>query len=318
MFSVEKIVKLGWETLVLRNTKTGCFVEIIPQAGAMLNAFYVPIQGKMLNIIEGYDNREDYEQHCESKGFRSAKLSPFVCRMKDGAYRFEKTDYKVDGFYLGKNALHGLIYKSPFKIKKLKWNKKSASAEMEYKYRNSGEGFPFSYNCIVKYELKKSCSLSISTSIVNKGQTKMPVTDGWHPYFTLRKKINKLEMRMNVKKIVEFDSELIPTGKLKKYEDFCSFTALENSSFDNCFLLKSGKSAAVQLRDRFIGIRLDIIPSAGYPYLQVYTPPGRDSIAFENLSAAPDAFNNKMGLIVLKKSAQKTFKTKFSVKKIKP
>jgi Galactose mutarotase and related enzymes len=41
------------------------------------------------------------------------------------------------------------------------------------------------------------------------------------------------------------------------------------------------------------------MPNENYPYLQVYTPPHRQSIAIENLSAAPDVFNNRMGLIEL-------------------
>jgi aldose 1-epimerase len=46
-------------------------------------------------------------------------------------------------------------------------------------------------------------------------------------------------------------------------------------------------------------IRLAIFANTNYPYLQVYTPPHRNSIAIENLSAAPDVFNNNMGLILL-------------------
>ncbi len=36
-----------------------------------------------------------------------------------------------------------------------------------------------------------------------------------------------------------------------------------------------------------------------YSFLQVYTPPTRDSIAFEPMTCAPDALNNKQGLIKL-------------------
>ena len=36
-----------------------------------------------------------------------------------------------------------------------------------------------------------------------------------------------------------------------------------------------------------------------YRYLQVYTPPGRESIAIEPMTCAPNAFNNGMGLIRL-------------------
>jgi len=45
----------------------------------------------------------------------------------------------------------------------------------------------------------------------------------------------------------------------------------------------------------------------------VYTPPHRKSIAIENLSAAPDVFNNKMGLQVLEPDEQATFATIYQI-----
>jgi galactose mutarotase-like enzyme len=44
--------------------------------------------------------------------------------------------------------------------------------------------------------------------------------------------------------------------------------------------------------------RLTIEPDKEYPILQIYIPPHRNSIAIENLSGAPDNFNNKMGLVI--------------------
>jgi aldose 1-epimerase len=58
---------------------------------------------------------------------------------------------------------------------------------------------------------------------------------------------------------------------------------------------------------------LEISPEGSYPFLQIYTPPHRQSIAIENLSAAPDAFNNKMGLIVLTAGEEKTFRTLYAI-----
>jgi aldose 1-epimerase len=58
---------------------------------------------------------------------------------------------------------------------------------------------------------------------------------------------------------------------------------------------------------------VEIRPESSYPYLQLYTPPHRESIAIENLSAAPDAFNNGMGLINLEPGASATFKTAYTI-----
>ena len=57
--------------------------------------------------------------------------------------------------------------------------------------------------------------------------------------------------------------------------------------------------------------RLTITPDKNYPILQIYIPPQRQSIAIENLSGAPDNFNNGMGLLLLAPGDVKTFSTSY-------
>jgi aldose 1-epimerase len=45
--------------------------------------------------------------------------------------------------------------------------------------------------------------------------------------------------------------------------------------------------------------------------MQFYTPDDRKKIAIENLSSAPDAFNNKMGLHVLEPQDTINFSTSY-------
>ena len=63
------------------------------------------------------------------------------------------------------------------------------------------------------------------------------------------------------------------------------------------------------------GVSVEFHPERSYPYLQVYTPDHRQSIAIENLSAAPDAFNNRMGLVTLEPDHTKTFSTRYKITK---
>ena len=69
------------------------------------------------------------------------------------------------------------------------------------------------------------------------------------------------------------------------------------------------------LRDPATGWQLEIQPDASYPYLQIYIPPHRQSIAIENLSAPPDSFNNGIGLITLAAGESTVFSTQYVVKK---
>jgi aldose 1-epimerase len=68
------------------------------------------------------------------------------------------------------------------------------------------------------------------------------------------------------------------------------------------------------LRNPARKVQVEIHPSASYPYLQIFTPEHRKSIAIENLSAAPDAFNNGMGLKVLEPDEAADFSTTFKIK----
>ncbi|MBA4141207.1 MAG: hypothetical protein H0X70_12070, partial [Segetibacter sp.] len=60
-------------------------------------------------------------------------------------------------------------------------------------------------------------------------------------------------------------------------------------------------------------IQLEIYPASSYPYLQIFVPNHRKSIAIENLSAAPNAFNNGIGLKVLQPNESTSYTTKFVI-----
>ena len=60
-------------------------------------------------------------------------------------------------------------------------------------------------------------------------------------------------------------------------------------------------------------IEIQFFPDESYPYLQIYTPPHRKSIAIENLSGAPDGFNNEIGVITLEPGQSALFKTSYKI-----
>ena len=68
------------------------------------------------------------------------------------------------------------------------------------------------------------------------------------------------------------------------------------------------------LRNPVKKVEIEIHPEKSYPYLQIYIPPHRKSIAIENLSGAPDAFNNGMGFITLEPGESALFKTSYQIK----
>ena len=139
----------------------------------------------------------------------------------------------------------------------------------------------------------------------------MPVSDGWHPYFSLGTTVNDLEIFLNTDTMIEFDEKLLPTGNILVDNRFKSPVKLGNISLDNCFVLKDFAKPACILKNNATGISLEIIADKSYPFLQVFTPDHRKSIAIENLSSPPDSFNNKINIDILKPGGEKKYVVKF-------
>ena len=314
MFSVKTKSEKGFDKIILKDETTGTYSEIVPSCSAILHAFAVIKDGKSFNVIQSYDNGEDFKEHVTSKGFLGTKLSPFVCRINKGKYHFGKNDYTIEKYYDGTNALHGMLYDQPFIIIDKASNADSASVSMKYEYTGTDSGYPFNYDCVVTYQLEKNNKLNIITEIINKDEGLIPVQDGWHPYFTLQDKIDDLELEFQSKQMVEFNRELIPTGNLLPYEEFGSLKKLGDTFFDNCFTLNFAECQPMcVLRNHDKKIEVEIHPDESYPYLQFYTPSHRNSIAIENISGAPDAFNNGMGFKTLSPGEVATFKTAYKI-----
>ncbi|HEY4336943.1 MAG TPA: aldose 1-epimerase, partial [Puia sp.] len=173
---------------------------------------------------------------------------------------------------------------------------------------------PFRYRCLVRYELHPGNDLEVTTTVTNIGSAVIPIADGWHPYWRLGGNANDWRLQFHSEAIVDFDDRLVPTGGLTQYGEFSSPRELGDTFLDNCFVLKPElASAACELFNPANGLRVAFYPASGYPYLQIYTPPSRESIAVENLSGAPDCFNNKMGLVLLPPAHSQIFTVRYIV-----
>lgn len=307
----EATVSGNGQSIVLKNNLSGSFAEIL-SFGALLNKFCIQKDGELVNVIDGFETAEEAPALITSS-FKSAKLSPFVCRMRNGAFVFENKTYRVSKFYLGKHAIHGLLFNANFAIKNTTADELSATVVLYFHYQEKAEGFPFSFEAEITYRLEANCKLTLITRIMNTGREKMPLSDGWHPYFKLGAQIDELFFQMNSDQMVAFDSELLPTGVLRAYPFFKRPAPLKNVSLDNCFLLHSFGEPACILTDRKLGLAISILPKKSYPYLQLFTPDHRKSIAIENLSSPPDAFNNKTGLIIVDPGGSEIFETSYEI-----
>lgn len=303
------------EVVVLEDDTDGIKAEIFT-FGALLNSFSINLNGTEKNVIHGFQNPADAKENITPL-FQSAKLSPFACRMKEGHYTFANQKYKIEKFYNGREAIHGLIYDAVFTVKEKSVTADSAFVTLVYNYNKNDAGYPFFYCAEINYVLKRSGNLTISTKITNLSEIPIPVADGWHPYFCFGNKVDDLHLFMDTNKMVEFDGKLLPTGNTLPYQQFQELHPINDTDFDNCFIVNENTTQpACALRDLESGLQLNVFVQKNYPYLQVFIPKTRNCIALENLSALPDSFNNAIGLTILEPSQSEEFITSYRLRKI--
>lgn len=307
------------QSFTLKDNTSGTSAEILT-FGAVLNRFSTPGKnGQPVNVVDGFKDVADARQNI-TNGFHSAKLSPFVCRLHKGEYEFEGKSHKIDKFYMGDSAIHGLLFDANYEVSATHVDENKATLSLIYTYRDSAQGYPFAFDIEIIYKLSAGNELQVTTYVTNAGTGDMPLNDGWHPYFKLGTTINTAAVRFDAKELVEFDEALLPNGKTSLYTSFNRFQEFGETELDNCFTLNQpsyqGDLPAFEIKDEAIGLSLSIFPDEAYPYLQIYTPPSRQSIAVENLSSIPDSFNNKTGLIKLKPGEGKTFSTTYKLAQI--
>jgi aldose 1-epimerase len=313
-FSIRHVQENDLSLLTLTDERNGTEAVVLPGCGALLHGFRVRQRdGSLFNVIDNYRDNADLRTGIGSS-FKGPKLSPFPCRIPDGVYRFAEKTYRLEHLFFDGTAIHGLLYDKPFAVLQETADDQGASLLLEYAYRNDDAGYPFQYNCQVRYTLHADSDLEIVTTVTNLDSTTIPMADGWHPYFQLGGKADEWLLQFYSAAIVDFDQRLVPTGHLTPYNNFEKAARLGDLFLDNCFSLKPGiVSAACELYNPSNGCRVSFFPDASYPYLQLYTPPSRESIAVENLSGAPDCFNNGLGMLLLQPGHSQIFTLRYKV-----
>ncbi|WP_416190248.1 aldose 1-epimerase [Neisseria sp. CCUG17229] len=303
MFSLDLLE----ETIVL--TYSGQRRAEIYTFGALLNRYEImQPDGIWFNAIKGHQSPAQCRQTL-TEGFHSAKLSPFACRVRHGKYEFDGQYYQLEGkFQAAGHALHGLMYDRDFVIVDSGADAQSAWVELAADYRQDDSGYPFVYRLNIVYRLA-SGGLSVTTRATNTGHRAMPLADGWHPYFTLGGKVDEWTMQLNSSERLEFDQDLVANGNILSDTRFQTALSMQGITLDNSFVLADFDQPACVLSSEHL--QLSIYSDSSYPYLQIYIPQTRDSIALENLGGAPDSFNNGLGLQVLQAGETQAFSTRY-------
>ena len=298
--------------VTLSDSSNGTKAEIY-SFGALLNQFILKTKEGNLNMVDGFLSPHSALQEI-TQGFKSAFLSPFTCRMNEGKYEFGEKAYQVEKFFMPPHAIHGLVYDAAYKIENTEETETFALVKLTHTYNKEDVGYPFSYSISHTWKLETGNKLSVSTTIIHHNTQAIPYAQGWHPYFTLGTSVDACSLQFTTDTQVEFDDTLLPNGNTINDNRFVAGVSLKDIILDNCFHLASkGTHNCVLSNDL---VKLTITPDKSYPYLQIYTPPHRKSIAIENLSGAPDCFNNELGLLLLEPNEAITFATHYSAEKL--
>lgn len=299
MFSIQQTNKGFDSGYILKNNITQEYAHIIPLCGGILNALHIQMPNGIYNVIDGYTNEADFKEK-NSSSFKSNVLFPYPNRIRNGIYSFGEQLYTLPiNFTAEDNAIHGLVYDKEFTVIETSANNKSASISMEYVYNESVTGFPFLFRLCITYTLTKQ-RLRIETRIQNNGTKQFPYGFGLHHYFKVSDSVAHTSLEVPTNYTLPVDSHMIPTGEKQEYTEFTESKLIDTTTFDTCFEVLKNKQNIIKLSDTNSGSNLQIAYSSkDFPYVQIYTPPHRKSIAIEPMTCAPNAFNNNMGLLML-------------------
>jgi aldose 1-epimerase len=313
MYQTSEMVVDGFNCLAIAEKNLGTIATIVPAAGAVLRS-WTPDAAAGNNLIDFYDNSQNLAEKITTAGFKSAKLNPFGGRLRQGNYQFNKVNYHTGRFFLGEHALHGLLYDAPFTIINSTSSATEASVSLLHPYTGSNDGFPFCFNCEVTYTFSQN-NLSIATRITNLHQQDIPMQDGWHPYFALGGTADQWQIAINSNTRLKLSADLLPDGSVEHLPYLPKLTHIGTRHFDDCYLLHHTDTAACTIYHPQTQLQLQLNALQNYPYLQVYTPPHRQSIALEPMSAPPDCFNHHIGLKIIKPGDSMDFVCSFTVSK---
>jgi len=305
-FEIEITPASHFELVRLIDTSNKTVIEIATK-GALLNSWQVMGHSEPLEIVEGNNFSEGWGNF-ENNGFRGGKMSPFSCRIENGQYTLNDSTYTIEKFYHEKHALHGILYDALFSIELSETDAQGAYLHLKYHYEGTDKGYPFAYTLLIKWHLHKNNLVTVETIITNLSDSTIPMMDGWHPYFKLDACVNDSFIKLKANGKIEYNAMLLPTGKIMDENEFAISQKIESLHLDNCYLVDASANTCLLENEKY---QLIVQPLMNYPYLQLYTPSDRKSIAIENLSGIPNCFNNKIGLQLMKPHENLVLKTSY-------
>jgi aldose 1-epimerase len=259
--------------------------RIYPNLGGSIQQLIV----NNVKIIDGISNDQkgidDY-----ATTYKSSVLFPFPNRIEDGSYEFMETKYQLPVNEPSvNNAIHGVVYNKAFEISAVESEKDVSNIVLSYSSKGATPGFPFPFELKLTYSIYATGSLKLKFDILNKGDQPFPYGLGWHPYF-LADSLKDCTLSFPSRDFYLCNKRSLPVNMTAS--SLSESFKMADSSFDDAYSLNRSEC-------RFESNSYSLNLAFDYPegtYLQVYTPPHRQSIAIEPMTCVANSFNNQIGL----------------------
>ena len=138
--------------------------------------------------------------------------------------------------------------------------------------------------------------MRVVTRVVPTQDSPVPVAFGWHPYLQIPGiPREEWDLTLPVTDHLVLDDRKLPTGEIRPVE-YPQPLPLEDRDFDDGYAgLPDGARFAVTGGSRTI----EVVFERGYPFGQVFAPPGEEVVCFEPMTAPTNALESGHGLRVV-------------------
>ncbi len=275
--------------LYVLTNKTGAEAAISTFGGAVVSLKVPDRNGKVADVVLGYDSAEGY---VSDKSFFGALVGRYGNRIGHAQFALDGKTYTL-AKNNGENTLHGGIKG----FNKMLWTAKPVSVkggqslELSYLSKDGEEGFPGNLKVTVIYTLTDANAVKIEYSATTDKKTVVNLTN--HSYFNLGGQgsgdILGHQLMIAADQFTPVDAGLIPTGELRDVMgtpfDFRKSTAIGaridqdeeqmklGDGYDHNFVLHMpmdrGESLAARVVDPASGRVLEVWTTE--PGIQFYT-----------------------------------------------
>lgn len=192
---------------------SGSFCKIITYGGIITELQVPDKNGKLGDVVVGFDN---LEQYLGSHPYFGAITGRFANRIAKGKFTLDGKTYSL-AINNGPNALHGGLKG----FDKVVWNaatsesKDGATLKLDYTSADGEEGFPGTLKVTVTYMFTDKNELRIDYDAVTDKATPINLTN--HSYFNLAGggDVFGHELMLTAGNFTPTDDTLIPTGEIK-------------------------------------------------------------------------------------------------------